>query len=562
MKTLSNLELQRTKERESFFYNFSYVGIGASGIFSIVNILNGKPIVGLIEVFCCFAAIYNIYLYKKKKNYNFSSSIILIIMFVMLSVLVTSGGVERTGVLWIYTFPILSFFLKGKKEGIFWIVGLWAILLSLILISIKIDSFTIEYSLLEMRQTFASFVAVSVMVYFYENTVSNYKKRIEDKNRELSSLNDSLEERVEEEIQKRDASEKLFKSIFNNSSVGIGIFNTDGDIQDLNPTAENILNCKEYQCAVFKDLEEFNSVFQLLAKGETTTYTFPKITIDCNQKATPIEMNLFSIKDNSARVANIILFFNDISQRIEQENKEKQQENLIVQQSRMVSLGELLGDISHHWRQPLNTLGLSLQTIEMNLEDEKPNKQHVQKILGNSMDIIDSMSHTIDNFIDYFKPENEKTEFDMLKTINSSLEVLSGTLNDNNIHLSKDFAQEEILYYGYNNGLKEAILNILKNAVEAVTKNREDSREITIYATKDEKNISIKIEDNGGGVDEEIINKVFDPYFTTKHKARNTGISLYMTKMVIEKNMNGSLEIKNGKNGAVVTAVFPFEQRS
>lgn len=569
MENLTNFEYLKTKEREAFFYVFSYVGVTATTLFAIVNVLGENSVVGFLELICAFFAVINILFYKRVKNYNYSTSVIMVIMIVILSIMLITGGMNKTGIFWIYTFPVLSFFLKGKREGLLWIGALWAVFFTITAISFRSDFFHIAYELIEVRQAFASFIAASVMVYFYERTVFNYKRAVEDKNRELYALNNSLEERVVEEVEKRYESEKLFQSVFDNSPIGIGISDNEGNVQKLNPTAEKILGFKDEKFNFLdrtstKEREKYLKNFISLAKGETDSFFITKNYLNKKGREIPVELNVFSIRNENGGVENIVRFFTDITEKIEREERGKKQESLIIQQSKMASMGELLGDISHHWRQPLNILGLMLQNVEMNLEYETPDKSSIKKIIDDSMSVISNMSKTIDDFGKYFKPETGEVEFNILKVLDSTIEILSNEFTENKIELKRDFNLEEsqnYSYYGYSSGLKQVFLHVLHNAVDALVQSDERDREIRVKATFNQREIILTIEDNGKGVKEEHLERIFEPYFTTKYKSRDTGISLYMSKIIIEKNMNGKIELKNKRDGTLLIITLPVSKK-
>jgi len=156
---------------------------------------------------------------------------------------------------------------------------------------------------------------------------------------------------------------------------------------------------------------------------------------------------------------------------------------------------------------------------------------------------LNYMSKTIDDFRDFFIPSKTKVQFDVCHVIKDVHDILRPQLENNSIKFN--FICDEILFYGFPNEFKQVIINILNNSKDAIVMNKIVDGEINVEVKKIENNILITIKDNGGGIDNSIINKVFNPYFTTKFESKGTGIGLYMSKMIIEKSMDGVLSVES-----------------
>lgn len=229
--------------------------------------------------------------------------------------------------------------------------------------------------------------------------------------------------------------------------------------------------------------------------------------------------------------------------------KYKEQESLLIQQSKLAAMGEMIQNIAHQWRQPLNTLGLQTQDILEAYEFNELNKEYLQNQTNSMMNIINHMSKTIDNFKNFFKPDKEKQEFLVADTLKECLDIFYAALKHNNIDIKINNKFNPKIN-SYKNEYAQVVLNILANAKDVLEKNNNKNKTIAITIDKTpEDNSKLSIEDNGGGIPEEYKDKVFEPYFTTKHKSNGTGIGLYMSKMIIEKHMQGSLEFENTNSG-------------
>ncbi|BAK70147.1 sensor histidine kinase [Aliarcobacter butzleri] len=241
-------------------------------------------------------------------------------------------------------------------------------------------------------------------------------------------------------------------------------------------------------------------------------------------------------------------------------SKQKEQEQLLIQQTRLAAMGEMIGNIAHQWRQPLNALGLILQNLKFSYEIGELDEKMIDKSVKKATMLTENMSKTIDDFRNFFRPNKAKENFKINEGITKAIELIESTFEHNNIKLEKDFASSEIEFFGFANEFSQVILNLLTNAKDAVLENKIENPLIIIQTKIDDEYIYISIKDNGLGIKDVIINKIFEPYFTTKDEGKGTGIGLYMSKIIIENNMNGKIEVKNEQNGANVIIKLPIKK--
>ena len=247
-----------------------------------------------------------------------------------------------------------------------------------------------------------------------------------------------------------------------------------------------------------------------------------------------------------------------LEQKIKDEiKKQKAQEEILIHQSRSAEIGEMINNIAHQWRQPLNNLSLTIQNISFTYQSGILTQEELDKTIDKSKKIIKTMSNTIDTFRDFFEPNKNKVLFKIEHSIDNTLEILSSTLRFHNIELIKEII-DDVEIYDFENELSQVLLNIITNAKDALVSNKIEKPTIKITISKIFNNLIVKIKDNANGVDEEIIDKIFEPYFTTKGKDQGTGIGLYMSKIIIEKNMHGKIEVTNDKEGAVFRITLPI----
>jgi C4-dicarboxylate-specific signal transduction histidine kinase len=227
--------------------------------------------------------------------------------------------------------------------------------------------------------------------------------------------------------------------------------------------------------------------------------------------------------------------------------KNRTQEKILMQQAKMAEIGSMLESIAHQWRQPLNILGLSMTKLTVcyglgKVEDMEKTIEVVEQQ-------IQYMSQTIDDFRNFFKQDRVQNRVRIAHIIGEVETLLSPLLVSQKITLVHDI-DPFITALIYSNELKQVLINIVNNGREAIEQSRKKEKRITITCENNERFCTLFIEDTGGGVPLHIIDKIFDPYFTTKFESQGTGIGLYMAKMIIEKHFLGKLSVHNTQNGA------------
>jgi signal transduction histidine kinase/AmiR/NasT family two-component response regulator len=241
--------------------------------------------------------------------------------------------------------------------------------------------------------------------------------------------------------------------------------------------------------------------------------------------------------------------FEETAQRLRAMEALRDKEQMLVQQSRQAAMGEMIGNIAHQWRQPLNTLGLTIQQLLLLYDLGKFKREFLEKSIGSSMELIQHMSKTIDDFRNYFRPDKEKIVFKAHESVLNTLSLMEGSLHNPLISI-EIVTKDEPVIYGYQNEFAQVLLNILSNARDAFIERETKDPKVTITISSENDCSVIYIADNAGGIPEEIMDKIFAPYFTTKGPQAGTGVGLFMSKTIIEKNMAGKLDVRNCVNGA------------
>jgi len=226
----------------------------------------------------------------------------------------------------------------------------------------------------------------------------------------------------------------------------------------------------------------------------------------------------------------------------------REQDQVMYQHARLSSMGEMIGNIAHQWRQPLNAITLLIQSFGTKSLSGKLDQAFIDKQVDEGLRLAVSMSNTIEDFRSFFSPSKEKENFYIGKSIHDTIEMSSFFVKDENIDVQV-YCDKDIKIYGYANEFSQVILNLINNARENFKSRdiKENKKiEIVVKEQKDrDHTVTVFFSDNGGGIEEHIIDKVFEPYFTTKHQSSGTGIGLYMSKQIIEVQMSGEISVQN-----------------
>lgn len=251
----------------------------------------------------------------------------------------------------------------------------------------------------------------------------------------------------------------------------------------------------------------------------------------------------------------------ELEKRVKEESSKLQnQERMMIHQSRQAAMGEMLESIAHQWRQPLNIIGLATANLEteydLGLISDKNFHDKMEVISLN----INYMSDTIDDFRDFLNPKKSLTDFDVKKSIEDVLTILRAQLNNYKIKCELD-VNAQLIFHGSDNEFKQVMLILLNNSKDAIKLLQQDKElngEISITLSEENGYGMVKVCDNGGGVCQNIIDNIFNPYFSTKQNSNGTGIGLYIAKSIIETRMNGNIGVRNTQDGCCFTISIPL----
>jgi len=322
---------------------------------------------------------------------------------------------------------------------------------------------------------------------------------------------------------------------------------------------------------IVKPILKLNSAVRDVAHGNFNTTVEISSNDEIAQLAKSFNYMIQEVKDSDKKLRNMNA---ELEKRVQQRTKELEnlnkgldqkvkeevlqrtkQEQLLIQQSRFAAMGEMIGNIAHQWRQPLNALGLLLQNVENAYEMDMLDEKYIKRTVEKGTLLTNNMSKTIDDFRDFFKPNKKVEIFNISEAIHSTFEIIGASFSNHMITIDESL-DDSLCVSGFSNEFSQVLLNILNNAKDELIVGSRQNKTIRIVVSKQGDEVLIEIEDNAGGIPENIIDKVFDPYFSTKDEGKGTGIGLYMSKTIIEHNMHGQLSVKNGKAGAIFSILL------
>ncbi len=400
------------------------------------------------------------------------------------------------------------------------------------------------------------------------------------KNRSIKVINQKLTKAYDEINEQKQLSDSLTKyqqtllSLFDKSDAVIfkWRYNENWDVEYVSLSISKLLGYDSNEflskkisymsCIDKKDLNIVKSELEKnLKKGIDYFKHEPYRIITKSGELKWVLDYIVTIKDNEGEITHILGYVTDITDYI-------MQQDVVLQQSKMASLGEMIGNISHQWRQPLSMIS----TVSTGIKLKKELGTLEEDELINDMDMINTnaqyLSKTIDDFKNFIKGERTLIEFDICETIKQVLTIVKASITNNFIDVELN-CESEVLVKGYPNEFIQSIINIYNNAKDALISMPEDERYFYISLKKSNDNIEIILKDNGGGIDEKIIDKIFEPYTTTKHKSMGTGLGLNITYNFIVTGMNGNISVENiifNKNnksykGAKFKIVLPIKSK-
>jgi len=384
----------------------------------------------------------------------------------------------------------------------------------------------------------------------------------------LAHKNETLEEQVKERTKEQDtllslfneADTVLFKWDYKTNTL---LYVSKSISKILGYDEEDFLNhtVKYKNCIHRDDFEGYKQQYQNAIQGHRQYYEHKpyRIITKDNQIKWIHDYTLF-VKDDEGKITNLVGYITDITLL-------KEHDKIMSEQTKMASLGEMIGNIAHQWRQPLSTITTAASGMKLHKELKILTDESFFESINGIMRNGNYLSETIDDFTNYIKNNNSKEYFTLEDVLHKNLLLLEGNIKTNHIDVIKDF-EKNIEIYGNKHELMQVIMNIINNAIDILkTKDIDSNRFIFVNTQRLENSAIIQIRDNAGGIPNNVINRIFEPYFTTKHQSQGTGLGLYMAHNIIN-SMQGEIFVTNinyefessSYTGALFTIELPLQE--
>ncbi len=386
-----------------------------------------------------------------------------------------------------------------------------------------------------------------------------YSSAIQQHREELTGINKDLEWN----IIKRKEVETYYQTLFNVANDAI-LISKDGRITECNHKTLDVFGFSEemmlgksmldisplYQQDGVLSSDKLQQIMQDSLKGEQQVIRWSFIRADGLEFPASMSLKIFQLGDEELTLSSI----RDISKRVDAEGQ-------LMQAQKMAAVGEMLAIIAHQWRQPLNTLSTYISSLQAAQYNDMLDKTFVEKLVSGASGQIHFMSKTIDDFRNFFKPSKSKGPVDVLEVIISAVKLMEAQMKHGGISLTVNNKTESssLIVFGYRGEFVHVLVNIIANAKDAIIQHAGEAnrqmipKKIEITVSTEQQTVLIMISDSGSGIPEHLLLQIFNPYFTTKGASSGTGMGLYMSKMIVEKEMNGELLAENTGSGARFT---------
>jgi PAS domain S-box-containing protein len=381
------------------------------------------------------------------------------------------------------------------------------------------------------------------------------RKRLE---KSLKKSNANLENRVENKITELEKSKVLFETIFNTVKDGVAIIDLESNFLLVNKAYESMvkydkdelykLSCVELTDSSMREESDI-ALKMVVTKGYYGGISKQLITKD--ETTVDVKVDLILMPDRKT----ILLVSKDITRQNRYEKELALQEQQLLQQSRLAQMGEMLSMIAHQWRQPLAAISSTSTSLELKATLGKADSQTVLKLTNKISEYAQHLSSTINDFRDFFKVDKKESMSSYDDIVKSILNIVEASIESSNILIVQELNNKN-KFMTYPNEIKQVVLNLLKNAEDILVEKRIEHPFIKIKTYEENGKYILEVHDNAGGIPEDIVDKIFDPYFSTKLEKNGTGLGLYMSKIIVEEHCKGSLSVSNYKDGALFKMIL------
>lgn len=360
-----------------------------------------------------------------------------------------------------------------------------------------------------------------------------------------------------QDLTNENKNKKLFENVFNTSSIGIALVLADGSFWKLNSTfckivgytSEELIKLTFQDITHKDDLEKDISLVNKILDKKIDTYTIRKRYINKKGEIVWIKLNVTGVYSDKEKTSfeYFIAAIDDITNIKQLEKQKEEKDLLLMEQSKLASMGEMVGAIAHQWRQPLNSIGFIVQDMLSAYRHDELDEEYILEIKKELMQQLNYMSETIDEFRTFFKKDEPFKEFNVVDTLKDVEKLYKAQLNNYKLKVSIELKgnKDSFVIKSQEAQLKQIFINLISNIKDVVEQNKnftEEQRKIIIEVEEQKNSIVVSINDFVGGISDEIISRVFEPYFTTKKMG--TGLGLYICKTICEKSLKARINYK------------------
>lgn len=394
------------------------------------------------------------------------------------------------------------------------------------------------------------------------------EKHLKEANERLEVFNEELSARVEDEVANRLSAERSFKTVFENAPESICILDEKHVVKECNPQALKMLGCSDREEIIGHTPYEFlvqegDGENSEQAVHERLQSVFAGKTIEMETSMRRRDGEILKVQHLVSPIKRstnkeVISISRDITEFLRLKKDKEVHQSMLIQQSKLAELGNIMGIIAHQWKQPLNAISmLASLLIELQEDgelDEKTLKEYVDNIVSQAV----FLSHTIDDFRNFYKPSTTIKKFDLSNETQKVIDLVKPKMKREGIAIEGGL-QANLYVDGYIGEFKQVVLNIINNATDQLISKKVHKKVIKVSSHLDEGVAVLAIEDNAGGIPEEILENIFEPFFSTKGES-GTGIGLSLAKTIIEEKMNGRIRASNSTDGALFEIVLPISR--
>lgn len=361
-------------------------------------------------------------------------------------------------------------------------------------------------------------------------------------------------------------SEAFYEQIFETANLGIALLDKEGRFVALNPAYSKIygyseaeLIGKHFNLLVPEVLHEITQAHhETFLRHEAIAYNGEMESLCKGGKRIYVYATEGLLEQIIGGPYKIMTVF-DITLMVEARRVQKEQEAMLVQQNKLAAMGEMIGHIAHQWRQPLNVMNMTTLDLKFKQELGSLSDEKLKSALDIMESLSEQMSSTISDFMNFYTPGKEKKEFSLYETVLYATHIVDVQLQNVGISLSLNI-DPALKVHGLANELQQVVLNLLTNAKDAFTNKSIEPKQICLVAWESEEGVNLCVEDNAGGIDEGLLERIFEPYFTTKGKMQGSGIGLYICSMIMTQSFGGRIRVENiTHENATIGARFILE---